>query len=40
MTRRADGHYRGVERGTWIDRVVMGFSVLGFSFPVFVSRTC
>jgi peptide/nickel transport system permease protein len=23
-------------RGTWIDRVVMGFSVLGFSVPVFV----
>ena len=23
--------------GTWIDRVVMGFAVLGFSFPVFVS---
>jgi peptide/nickel transport system permease protein len=22
--------------GTWIDRVVMGFAVLGFSFPVFV----
>ena len=22
--------------GTWIDRVVMGFSVLGFSVPVFV----
>jgi peptide/nickel transport system permease protein len=23
--------------GTWLDRVVMGFAVLGFSFPVFVS---
>ena len=23
--------------GTWIDRAVMGFAVLGFSFPVFVS---
>ena len=23
-------------QGTWIDRVVMGFSVLGFSVPVFV----
>ena len=23
-------------RGTWIDRGVMGFSVLGFSVPVFV----
>jgi len=23
--------------GSWIDRVVMGFAVLGFSFPVFVS---
>ena len=23
--------------GTWIDRVVMGFAVLGFSFPVFVT---
>ena len=23
-------------RGTWLDRVVMGFSVLGFSVPVFV----
>src|SRR5262249_16803944 len=22
--------------GTWIDRLVMGFAVLGFSFPVFV----
>ena len=22
--------------GTWIDRVVMGFAVLGFSVPVFV----
>src|SRR5205085_9535566 len=22
--------------GTWVDRVVMGFSVLGFSVPVFV----
>jgi peptide/nickel transport system permease protein len=22
--------------GTWIDRVIMGFAVLGFSFPVFV----
>ena len=25
------------KRGTWIDRVVMGFSVLGFSVPVFVT---
>ena len=24
------------EAGTWIDRVVMAFSVLGFSVPVFV----
>ncbi|MGI9499629.1 MAG: ABC transporter permease [Geminicoccaceae bacterium] len=24
------------KRGTWVDRVVMGFSVLGFSVPVFV----
>ena len=24
------------QQGTWIDRVVMGFSVLGFSVPVFV----
>src|SRR5437868_4581380 len=24
------------KRGTWIDRAVMGFSVLGFSVPVFV----
>jgi len=24
------------KRGTWIDRTVMGFSVLGFSVPVFV----
>ncbi len=24
------------KRGTWIDRIVMGFSVLGFSVPVFV----
>jgi len=24
------------KRGTWIDRLVMGFSVLGFSVPVFV----
>ena len=23
-------------RGTWLDRIVMGFSVLGFSVPVFV----
>jgi peptide/nickel transport system permease protein len=23
--------------GTWVDRLVMGFAVLGFSFPVFVS---
>jgi peptide/nickel transport system permease protein len=23
--------------GTWIDRVIMGFAVLGFSFPVFVT---
>src|SRR5690606_22641867 len=22
--------------GTWIDRAIMGFAVLGFSFPVFV----
>jgi peptide/nickel transport system permease protein len=25
------------KRGTWIDRVVMGFSVVGFSVPVFVT---
>lgn len=25
------------KRGTWIDRVVMGFSVFGFSVPVFVT---
>jgi peptide/nickel transport system permease protein len=24
------------KHGTWIDRIVMGFSVLGFSVPVFV----
>jgi peptide/nickel transport system permease protein len=24
------------KQGTWVDRVVMGFSVLGFSVPVFV----
>ena len=24
------------KQGTWIDRIVMGFSVLGFSVPVFV----
>ena len=23
-------------RGSWLDRIVMGFSVLGFSVPVFV----
>lgn len=23
--------------GTWVDRLIMGFAVLGFSFPVFVS---
>ena len=34
--RRAAGRARRVRQGTWIDRVVMGFSVLGFSVPVFV----
>ncbi len=24
------------KHGSWIDRIVMGFSVLGFSVPVFV----
>ena len=27
---------RGARHGGWIDRAVMGFSVLGFSVPVFV----
>ena len=30
------GILAAVRRGTWIDRAVMGFSVLGFSVPVFV----
>ena len=30
------GVVAAVSRGTWIDRTVMGFSVLGFSVPVFV----
>jgi len=30
------GVLAAAQRGTWIDRVVMGFSVLGFSVPVFV----
>jgi len=30
------GVVAAVRRGTWIDRTVMGFSVLGFSVPVFV----
>ena len=30
------GVMAAVRRGTWIDRAVMGFSVLGFSVPVFV----
>ena len=30
------GVVAAVSRGTWIDRSVMGFSVLGFSVPVFV----
>src|SRR5262250_1608687 len=30
------GVVAAVRRGTWIDRAVMGFSVLGFSVPVFV----
>ena len=30
------GVVAAVKRGTWIDRTVMGFSVLGFSVPVFV----
>ena len=33
----ADGRARGLaSAGSWIDRVVMVFSVLGFSVPVFV----
>ena len=30
------GVVAAVRRGTWVDRAVMGFSVLGFSVPVFV----
>jgi peptide/nickel transport system permease protein len=30
------GVLAAVKRGTWIDRVLMGFSVLGFSLPSFV----
>ena len=30
------GVIRGGRAGTWIDRAVMAFSVLGFSVPVFV----
>jgi len=30
------GVLAAAQRGTWIDRLVMGFSVLGFSVPVFV----
>ena len=30
------GTIAAYRRGTWIDRLVMGFSVLGFSVPVFV----
>jgi peptide/nickel transport system permease protein len=30
------GIVAGWKRGTWLDQVVMGFSVLGFSVPVFV----
>jgi peptide/nickel transport system permease protein len=30
------GVLAAAKHGTWIDRVVMGFSVLGFSVPVFV----
>ena len=30
------GVFAAVRRGTWIDRALMGFSVLGFSVPVFV----
>jgi len=30
------GVLAAAQRGTWIDRAVMGFSVLGFSVPVFV----
>jgi len=30
------GVVAAVRRGTWIDRAVMGFAVLGFSVPVFV----
>ena len=30
------GTIAAYKRGTWIDRLVMGFSVLGFSVPVFV----
>ena len=30
------GVVAAVRRGTWVDRTVMGFSVLGFSVPVFV----
>src|SRR5438477_411009 len=30
------GVLAAIKRGTWIDRGLMGFSVLGFSVPVFV----
>jgi len=30
------GVFAAVRRGTWVDRALMGFSVLGFSVPVFV----
>ena len=30
------GVWAAYRQGTWIDRIVMGFSVLGFSVPVFV----
>ena len=30
------GTIAAYKRGTWVDRLVMGFSVLGFSVPVFV----
>ena len=30
------GVFAAYRQGTWLDRIVMGFSVLGFSVPVFV----
>ena len=31
------GVFAAYRHGGWLDRVVMGFSVLGFSVPVFVT---